>query len=208
MYGASKLACEDLVLSYAERYSADFMVVRFGNVLESRGSIIPLFKKQIQKGGPVTITHKDASRFFMTIPEAVSLILKAGGVGEAGRRYILDMGDPVKIQELAEQMISFYGYTPGKDIEIQYIGLRPGEKLHESLVGCEERIEKTEFPRINKVVNAAKINGRLKGLVSDIRPVCYFDPANPDVYRNRRILREAVKAYVPSLPEIQNEPEY
>ena len=208
IYGASKLACEDLVLSYGERHNAEFMVVRFGNVLESRGSIIPLFRQQIAKGGPVTITHKDASRFFMTIPEAVSLVLKAGGVGESGKCYILDMGDPVNIQELAEQIIRFYGFTPGEEIKIQYIGLRPGEKLHESLVSSHESMERTEFPRINRVVTGRTVNGELDALMNTLQPVCYFDSGKSQLYRNRKTLRDAVRAYVPTVPEKENEPEF
>jgi FlaA1/EpsC-like NDP-sugar epimerase len=109
------------------------MVVRFGNVLGSRGSILPLFRRQIEKGGPVTITDPRATRFFMTIPEAVSLVLQTAGVGSAGELYVLDMGDPISIRELAEQMIRFFGYEPETDIPVQEIGLRPGEKLVESL---------------------------------------------------------------------------
>ncbi|MBN2510551.1 MAG: polysaccharide biosynthesis protein [Spirochaetales bacterium] len=208
IYGASKLICEDLVLSYGARYLSDFMAVRFGNVLESRGSIIPLFKQQIAKGGPVTITHKDASRFFMTIPEAVSLVLKAGGVGTGGTCYLLDMGEPVNIRDLAEQIIRFYGYTPGEEISIQYIGLRPGEKLHESLVSTGESIEATSFPRINKIIARQSQNGKLSDLLSALKPVCYFNPSDPTAYRNRRLLRAAVRNYVPSVPENPHESEY
>ena len=121
------------------------MVVRFGNVLGSRGSIVPLFQGQIEKGGPVTVTHPDATRYFMTIPEACSLVLKTGGVGKSGALYLLDMGESVKIRDLAEQMIRFYGYEPGKDIKIDYIGLRPGERVEERLFSPEETLVPTEY---------------------------------------------------------------
>ncbi|MDR1025639.1 MAG: polysaccharide biosynthesis protein, partial [Treponema sp.] len=127
IYGASKYICEKLVLEEARRMAASgtpaedlsFMVVRFGNVLGSRGSIVPLFQRQIEKGGPVTVTHPDMRRWFMTIPEACSLVLKAGGVGENGTLYLLDMGEPIRIRDMAEQMIRFYGFEPEEDIKIE-----------------------------------------------------------------------------------------
>ncbi|MDR0315713.1 MAG: polysaccharide biosynthesis protein, partial [Treponema sp.] len=127
VYGASKYLCEQLALEAAASAGTgtaapNFMVVRFGNVLGSRGSIVPLFQKQIEKGGPVTVTHPDMRRWFMTIPEACSLVLKAGGVGENGRLYLLDMGEPVRIRDLAEQMIRFYGFEPETEIKIEYTG--------------------------------------------------------------------------------------
>ncbi|GAB1484350.1 hypothetical protein MASR2M78_31680 [Treponema sp.] len=148
VYGASKQLCEKLVLSAGEKVKNghNYMVVRFGNVLGSRGSIMPLFQSQIEKGGPVTITHPEASRWFMTIPEACSLVLKTGGVGKNGSLYLLDMGEPVRIRDLAEQMIRFYGFEPEKDIAIEYIGLRPGERLDERLWGDDETPIATEFP--------------------------------------------------------------
>ncbi|MDR1177187.1 MAG: polysaccharide biosynthesis protein, partial [Spirochaetaceae bacterium] len=156
VYGASKYLCEQLVLREAGAAllageAVQYMAVRFGNVLGSRGSIVPLFQKQIEKGGPVTVTDPLMRRWFMTIPEACSLVLKAGGVGENGNLYMLDMGEPVFIKDLAEQMIRFYGFEPEQDIRIEYTGARKGEKLDEALWGGNERPEETGFSRIKKL---------------------------------------------------------
>ena len=145
MYGASKLLAEEIVLREGKN-GRTFLVVRFGNVLGSRGSILPLFRRQILKGGPVTVTHPEMRRFFMTIPEASSLVLKAGGVGAGGEVYLLDMGESVSIKELAEQMIRFYGYEPDSDVKIVYTGLRQGEKLLEKLHADTEVTESTGQP--------------------------------------------------------------
>ncbi|GHU77515.1 nucleoside-diphosphate sugar epimerase [Clostridia bacterium] len=131
--GATKRMCEILVQHYAHRTRMKCMAVRFGNVLGSHGSVIPLFESQIHDGGPVTVTHPDIERFFMTIREAAQLVLQAGGIAQNGAIFVLDMGRPVKIKELAEKMIASHGKVPGKDIQIQYTGLRPGEKLFEEL---------------------------------------------------------------------------
>ncbi len=207
VYGASKLICEELFLAAAGE-SEQRMVVRFGNVLDSRGSIVPLFRKQIQKGGPVTITDPGASRFFMTIPEAVSLVLKAGGLGSGGELYVLDMGDPVQIRDLAEQMIRFYGYEPDRDIPITYIGLRPGEKQCERLWSEDEASDATDFPRILRLNRRPHIEGDLKHLIESLRPTCFFDPARPEEFRNRRRLRETLAAHIPSFEKVDDEPEY
>jgi FlaA1/EpsC-like NDP-sugar epimerase len=207
VYGASKRIAEALVLSQSTDTQA-FIVVRFGNVLGSRGSIIPLFRKQILRGGPVTLTHPDASRFFMTIPEAASLVLQAGGVGDAGRLYLLDMGEPLRIRDLAEQMIRFYGYEPETDIYFEFIGMRPGEKITEELYDPAERPEPTDFPRINRAEGVQELVPRVTEIVESLRDYCFRHPDHPKKFRNRRQLRQALAKYVPTLEIRDDEPEY
>jgi len=148
--GASKRVCEMLVQTKAlkDGVKTQFVITRFGNVLGSNGSVIPLFKKQIEDGGPVTVTHPDVTRYFMTIPEACQLVLEAGFMGKGGEIFIFDMGKPIKIADLAENMIRLSGLEPGKDIKIEYTGLRPGEKLYEELLSAEEEILPTHHDKI------------------------------------------------------------
>jgi FlaA1/EpsC-like NDP-sugar epimerase len=216
VYGASKYLCEQLVLASARGgrpaigYAADgssargeqetnFMVVRFGNVLGSRGSIVPLFQQQIAKGGPVTVTHPDMRRWFMTIPEACSLVLKAGGVGENGRLYLLDMGEPVRIRDLAEQMIRFYGFEPETEIKIEYTGLRPGERLDERLWAEDEEPRETEHSRILRLDRNGPPPVDIPVLVNRLRPICRYDPRYPEMYRNNELLRGILQAAIPAM---------
>jgi FlaA1/EpsC-like NDP-sugar epimerase len=146
--GATKRVAESLCQALDRRCDTRFITVRFGNVLGSAGSVVPLFRRQIERGGPLTVTHPEIERFFMTIPEACQLIMQAAAIGDGGEVFVLDMGEPVKIRYLAEQMIRLSGREPGRDVQIQYIGLRPGEKLYEELFYDSEDLTATRHPKI------------------------------------------------------------
>ena len=149
--GATKRAAERLLLSVQEEFpGTKYMAVRFGNVLGSRGSVVPKFERQIAAGGPVTVTHPDMKRYFMLIPEAVSLVLQAGAMGTGGELFVLDMGQPVKISDMAETLIRLHGYEPYKDIDVQYTGIRPGEKLYEELFYDPSHVDTTGHSKIFK----------------------------------------------------------
>jgi FlaA1/EpsC-like NDP-sugar epimerase len=146
--GASKRVAEIYCQNLNVRTKTKFITTRFGNVIGSTGSVVPLFQKQIEKGGPVTVTHPEITRYFMTIHEAASLILQAGSMGKGGEIFVLDMGEPVLIHDLAKQLIKLSGLTPGDDIEIVYTGLRPGEKLFEEILHESEDLQKTSHEKL------------------------------------------------------------
>jgi FlaA1/EpsC-like NDP-sugar epimerase len=174
--GASKRICEKIVQSKAQTagHKTQFIITRFGNVLGSNGSVIPLFTRQIENGGPVTVTHPDIYRYFMTIPEACQLVLEAGFMGNGGDIYVFDMGQQVKIAELAKTMIQLSGLIPGRDIQIVYTGLRPGEKLYEELLTDKEntipthhkKIKKAHVEMIDSAIVISKIDDLLNNLYS------------------------------------------
>ena len=188
--GASKRMCEMIVQTLNHFYETDFVAVRFGNVLGSNGSVIPLFEKQIAAGGPVTVTHSDIIRYFMTIPEAVSLVLQAGAYAKGGEIFVLDMGEPVKIADLAKNLIRLSGYKLGEDIEIEYTGLRPGEKLYEELLMDEEGLQDTE----NKMIHIGKpIDMDEEKFMHQL--IQLRDAANEDSDAIRAMVKEIVPTY-------------
>ena len=188
--GASKRMCEMIVQTLNHFYETDFVAVRFGNVLGSNGSVIPLFEKQIAAGGPVTVTHPDIIRYFMTIPEAVSLVLQAGAYAKGGEIFVLDMGEPVKIADLAKNLIRLSGYKLGEDIEIEYTGLRPGEKLYEELLMNEEGLQDTE----NKMIHIGKpIDMDEEKFMHQL--IQLRDAANEDSDAIRAMVKEIVPTY-------------
>jgi FlaA1/EpsC-like NDP-sugar epimerase len=157
--GASKRVAEMMVQDAAHRTAGVFVAVRFGNVLGSRGSVVPLFQEQIAAGGPITVTDPDMERFFMTIPEAVNLVLQAGALGRSGAIYMLDMGEPVRIIDLARDMVELSGLHPD-DIEIRFIGVRPGEKIREELSTLYENTSPTSHPRIKMLRGVLTLDSR------------------------------------------------
>ncbi len=190
--GATKRMCEMIVQSYNKKSNTEYVAVRFGNVLGSNGSVIPLFKKQIKAGGPVTVTHPDIIRYFMTIPEAVSLVLQAGAYAKGGEIFVLDMGEPVKIDDMARNLIKLSGYEPDIDIKIEYTGLRPGEKLFEELLMKEEGMQDTP----NKLIHIGKPieldEEKFFNQLVHLKEVAYQD--STDI---RKDIKEIVDTYQP-----------
>jgi len=166
--GMTKKIAEEIV-RYLSSFatSTKYVMVRFGNVLASSGSVLPLFIEQIKRGGPVTVTHPEITRYFMTVPEAVNLVLKASTMGNGKEVFILDMGEKIKILDLAKRLISLYGYKPGVDIDIAFIGLRPGEKLYEELFNGDEVVRKTSYPKINMAISNRRINQNILKYLSN-----------------------------------------
>ncbi len=190
VYGVSKMLCEKLVLDAAKKVKNKnaIMFVRFGNVLGSRGSILPLFQNQIKNGGPLTVTDEKMERFFMTIPEACSLVLQTGGVGKNGQSYLLDMGEPIKIIDLAKQIIKFSGLEPDKDIEIKIVGARKGERLIEPLWLEEENPTPTKYKKLLTLKNIEYDSERLEKLLNELYPICFYTAGKEKDFRNKEKL--------------------
>lgn len=194
--GATKRLCEMIVQGLNEKSKTDFVGVRFGNVLGSNGSVIPLFQKQIAEGGPVTLTHKDIVRYFMLIPEAAQLVLQAGAYAKGGEIFVLDMGKPIKIYDLAVNLIKLSGFEPHKDIEVKITGLRPGEKLYEELLMDEEGIKETEH---KKIFIGKPSNFEIEKLKLEIDTLITIAESG-----NIKVLRQKLKEVVPTYTIIEN----
>ena len=191
--GATKRVAEMLCQGFNQEGATRFVAVRFGNVLESNGSVIPYFRRQIARGGAITVTHPDVTRYFMTIPEAAQLVLQAGAMAKGGEIYVLDMGDPIKILDLAKDLISLSGLVLGEDIDIKFIGLRPGEKLHEELIAEREKFIKTQHPKISEVNSSKVLWGALQADIGH-----FFAEINQkDTSAIKKMLQKLVPDYHP-----------
>ncbi|MEP6474450.1 MAG: polysaccharide biosynthesis protein, partial [Gemmatimonadota bacterium] len=191
----TKRVAEQVVQSVAEAGRKNFVAVRFGNVLGSRGSVVPTFLRQIAAGGPVTVTHPEMRRYFMTIPESVQLVLQAGALGQGGEVFVLDMGEPIKVADLAADLIRLSGHEVGRDIEIRFTGSRPGEKLYEEMFFSAENAAATEHPKVLKARNALLAEGvteRVDQLIAAAEEGWPDDEL-------KKLLRELVPDFDPSL---------
>jgi len=196
--GASKRLAEMYVQALAAGKNGaktKFMAVRFGNVLGSSGSVIPTFKKQIASAGPIKVTHPDVTRYFMTIPEAVGLVMQSGAIGQGGEIFVLDMGEPVKIVDLARQLIELSGLVPDEDIDIEFVGLRPGEKLFEELQHTDENMQPTEHEKIFCFVSEPRKLEEIEAIFDGLRPILHS--AEPAELKLK--LKQAVPEYKPYL---------
>lgn len=197
--GATKRICEMIVQTYNSISKTEYVAVRFGNVLGSNGSVIPLFKRQISEGGPVTVTDERVIRFFMTIPEACQLVLQAGSIANGGEIFVLDMGSPVKIIDLAKDLIKLSGFEVGTDIPIKITGLRPGEKLYEEILLDEDLMIKTKYEKIY-VEEPIKISyDKLMNNLNMLERAL----TNNDIVRIKDVLAEVVPTYEPYVDEIE-----
>ena len=203
--GATKRLAEMYIQSLLTRpHATKFMAVRFGNVLGSSGSVVPTFTRQIRSGGPITVTHPDITRFFMTIPEAVSLVLQSAALGRGGDIFMLDMGKPVRIVDLATQMIELSGFKPGEDIEIVFTGMRPGEKLHEELSHSREKVSATKHPKILRLDSEPQHHNFVRAFVSEIAAAIVADETDAEALKT--LLAHAIPEYTPEIPEAENAP--
>lgn len=193
--GATKRLCEMIIQAKDKESETEYVAVRFGNVLGSNGSVVPLFKKQIAHGGPVTVTHKEITRFFMTIPEAVALVLQAITYAKGGEIFVLNMGDPVKIYDLAKSLIELSGYTLGKDMDIEITGMRPGEKLYEELLMNEENLQGTDHEKIFITESMDFTMNDVEGKLDSFREIL------KDESTSKEVIKETMKKCVPTYRE-------
>jgi FlaA1/EpsC-like NDP-sugar epimerase len=190
--GSSKRVAEMYIQDLSRTSKTHFVTVRFGNVLDSEGSVVPIFKKQIAQGGPVTVTHPEMKRYFMTIPEASQLVLQAASMGKGGEIFVLDMGEPVKIVDLASELITLSGFKPGEDIEIIYTNPRPGEKLFEELSIEGEDMQRTRHPKIGIWKNIPMDRDKLRAGINELVTVAQAQNYNEIV----RKIKELVPEYI------------